>query len=135
MIVHNMVTRASVKVNAPFNHEVKADLSAIGIDGGMVSLQFLMKPWSVEGKPIETPAFHKPLDFKTQVYQLLDSHFFPVPYVGSCNGNMVLLIACDDDDNCTDAIDAIFEEVKTVLNYHYFFFEGVRKDLIESLEV
>jgi len=134
MIVHNMITRKSMVVDAPMNHEVIADLSPIGLDSGMISYQFICKPWSVDGKPSEVPAYHKPMDFMTKVYNMLNSHFFPVPYVGVTDGNMVLLIACDDDDTSPEAIEVVLEEVKTQLNY-YCFFDSVRQELIEALGV
>lgn len=134
MLLHNMITKTAVTVTVPFNHEVIADLSSAGIDTGMVSFQFLATPWQVKGKPSETPAYYHPFDFKTQVYRMIDSHFYPVPYVGMKNKKPVLLIACDDDDTSPDAVELVFEEVKRSLMY-YFFFEGIKKGLIESLKL
>jgi hypothetical protein len=133
MIVHNMVTRASMVVDARPNHEVIADLSPIGIDGGMISLQFLAKPWSVDGKPSTTPAQHKPHDYKTKLYQLIGEQFYPIPYAGTKDGKMVLLIA-SSDDHPIEAIEAVLEDVKEML-YGYFFFDTVKQDIIDGLGI
>jgi hypothetical protein len=128
MILQNMQTGASMSIDMPFTHEMVADFSQLGIKSSLVSLAFLEKPWSVDGKPKLAEAFHREQAFETKIARLTNMHFYPIPYAGIDDNDKFVLVIAREDDCAIEAIDIVMDDVRKSL-IGYWFIAGVRDDL------